>query len=56
MSESFLLEPEGYTHEAVDALRAVAVVYIVLPVEPVIELEEERQVRFRLRTERHASL
>ena len=45
------LEPEGSAHQEVDALLAVTVVDLVLAVQPVIELEEERQVRLRLRTE-----
>ena len=48
------LEAEGYAGETVDTLRAVTVVNLVLAVQPVIELEEERQVRFWLGTENHA--
>ena len=39
------LEPEGGTKEEGDTLRAVAVVVLVLVVEPVLDLAEEREVR-----------
>lgn len=52
--DRFSLEPEGGTEEEVDALGAVAVEDLVLAVQPVIELEEEREIRFRLRTKEHS--
>ena len=42
-----LLEAERCTEEEIDSLRAVTVIDIVLAVQPVIQLEEECQVRLR---------
>ena len=49
-----LSEPVGSTEQEVNTLRAVAVIDIILAVEPVVELEEEREVGLGLRAENHA--
>lgn len=52
--DRFSLEPEGGTEEEVDTLGTVAVEDLILAMQPVIELEEEREIRFGLRTKEHA--
>ena len=42
----FFLESESYSGEAVDALRAVTIIDIILSMEPIVELEEECQIGF----------
>lgn len=52
--DRFSLEAESGAEEEVDALRTVAVEDLILAMQPVIELEEEREIRLGLRTKEHS--
>lgn len=48
------LETERGAEEEVDTLRTVAVEDLILAMQPVIEQEEEREIRLGLRTKEHS--
>lgn len=52
--DRFSLKAESGAEEEVDTLRTVAVEDLILAMQPVIELEEEREIRSRLRTKEHS--
>ena len=51
-----LLEAIGGTDKSTDAMAMEAIVDLVLAMDEVLQLQEERQVRFRLRTKHLPSI